>query len=127
MVGIKKLKLKGITYEEKGLHNFTGNAMELPYKTYILNGNSNYYFCVETEIYGEIQKEKINIHIDSVKDCFIINILGTLSDHIDKIAPEIIKMDGNLYFGYFCIQISISKTIILNSNKESHYIRDIEK
>ena len=126
LVGIKELKLKGITHDEKGLHNFTGNAMELPYRTYILNENSNYYFCVETEIYGEIQKEKINIHIDSVKDSFIINILGTLSDHIDKKAHELIKMDGNLHFGDFCIQISISKTIILNSNIESHYIRDIE-
>ena len=110
--GINKLKLKGITHDEKGLHNLIGNAMELPYRTYILNENSNYYFCVETEIYGEIQKEKINIHIDSVKDCFIINILGTLSDHIDKSSHELIKMDGNLHFGDFCIQISISKTII---------------
>ncbi len=126
LVGINKLKLKGITHDEKGLHNFTGNAMELPYKTYILNENPNYYFCVETEIYGEIQKDKINIHIDSVKDSFIINILGTLYDHIDKNAHELIKMDGNLHFGDFCIQISISKIIILNSNQE-HYIRDIEK
>jgi hypothetical protein len=127
LVGINELQLKGITHDEKGLHNFTGNAMELPYRTYILNENSIYYFCVEIEIYGEIQKEKINIHIDSVKDSFIINIFGTLSDHIDKNAPELIKMDGNLHFGDFCIQISISKTIILNSNKESHFIRDIEK
>ena len=127
LVDIDKLKLKGITHDEKGLHNFTGNAIELPYRTYILNENSNYYFCIETEIYGEIQKEKINIHIDSVKDSFIINILGTLSDHIDKNAHELIKMDGNLHFGDFCIQISMSKTIIMNSNKESHFIRDIEK
>ena len=127
LVGINTLKLKGITHDEKGLHNFTGNAMELPYRTYIINENSNYYFCVETEIYGEIQKENINIHIDSVKDCFIINILGTLSDHIVKSSHELIKMDGNLHFGDFCIQISISKTMILNSKKESHFIRDIEK
>ena len=127
LVDIDKLKLKGITHDEKGLHNFTGNAIELPYRTYILNENSNYYFCIETEIYGEIQKEKINIHIDSVKDSFIINILGTLSDHIDKNSHELIKMDGNLHFGDFCIQISMSKTIIMNSNKESHFIRDIEK
>ena len=127
LVDIDKLKLKGITHDEKGLHNFTGNAIELPYRTYILNENSNYYFCIETEIYGEIQKEKINIHIDSVKDSFIINILGSLSDHIDKNSHELIKMDGNLHFGDFCIQISMSKTIIMNSNKESHFIRDIEK
>jgi hypothetical protein len=127
LVGIKELKLKGITHDEKGLHNFTGNAMELPYRTYILNENSNYYFCVETEIYGEIQKEKINIHIDSVKDSFIINILGTSYDHIDKSAPELIKMDGNLHFGDFCIQIAISKTLILDSTNEPYFIRDIEK
>ena len=47
LIGIDKLKLKGITHDEKGLHNFTGNVMELPYTTYILNENSNYYFCVE--------------------------------------------------------------------------------
>ncbi len=124
--GINKLKLKGITHDEKGLHNLIGNAMELPYRTYILNENSNYYFCVETEIYGEIQKEKINIHIDSDKDCFIIDVYGTSFDHIDKCAHELIKMDGNLHFGDFWTQISISKTIILDSNK-AYFIRDIEK
>ena len=128
LVDIDKLKLKGITHDEKGLHNFTGNAMELPYRTYITKENSEYFFYIETEIYGVTKKEDIHIYVDSIKEYFIINILGTSEDHIDKSNNELIKMDGNLHFSDFCSQIQISKSIILEKgDKEPRFIRQIEK
>ena len=125
LVNIKELKLKGITHDEKGLHNFTGNAMELPYRTYFKNENSQYFFYIETEIYGEIKKEDIKIHIDNVKEYFIINLLGTTKDHINQSNNRLIKMDGNLHFDDFSLQIPISKSIILD--KKESYIRQIDK